>query len=111
MIGGIELGGTKCIVAVANNPLDIFEKKIIPTRGPTSTISDIVSFFSNYQISKLGMGSFGPLVLNSDSAEYGCLVAESKGGWKGINLVKELSKIDAHIIIDTDVNAAALGEY
>ena len=23
MIGGIELGGTKCVVAVANNPLDI----------------------------------------------------------------------------------------
>ena len=34
MIGGIELGGTKCVLAVANNPLDIIEKRIIPTKDP-----------------------------------------------------------------------------
>jgi len=111
VIGGIELGGTKCIVAVANNPLDIVEKKIIPTRDPSSTLADIVSFFSNFQISGLGVGSFGPLVLNSDSTEYGILVSESKKGWKGVNVVKELSNINSNISIDTDVNAAAIGEY
>ena len=57
------------------------------------------------------MGSFGPLVLDSDSIEYGLLVAESKKGWKGINIVKELSTINSNIVIDTDVNTAALGEY
>ena len=111
MIGGIELGGTKCIVAVANNPLEIVEKKLISTRDPSSTISDIASFFDNFQISGLGVGSFGPLVLDSDSIEYGLLVAESKKGWKGINVVKGLSTINSNIVIDTDVNAAALGEY
>ena len=111
MIGGIELGGTKCVLAVANNPLDIIEKRIIPTRDPYSTISDIISFFSNFKISRLGVGSFGPLVLNSASADYGLLVTESKKGWKGTNLVKEFSKINEDIVIDTDVNAAALGEY
>ena len=111
MIGGIELGGTKCVLAVANNPLDIIEKRIIPTRDPYSTISDICTFFSDFNISKLGVGSFGPLVLNSASADYGLLVAESKKGWKGTNLVKEFSKIIKEVIIDTDVNAAALGEY
>ena len=111
MIGGIELGGTKCIVAVANSPLDIIEKRVIPTRDPISTISDIISFFSDFKISGLGVGSFGPLVLNVDSAEYGLLVAESKKGWKGVNLVKELSTINSNIVIDTDVNTAALGEY
>ena len=111
MIGGIELGGTKCIVAVANNPLDIIDKRIIPTRDPASTISDIVSFFSGFAISGLGVGSFGPLVLNVDSAEYGLLVAESKKGWKGVNLVKELDVVNSNIVIDTDVNTAAIGEY
>ena len=111
MIGGIELGGTKCVVAVANNPLDIVEKKLISTRDPISTISDIVSFFSKFQISGLGVGSFGPLVLNSDSKEYGLLVAESKKGWKGVNVIKELSIINSNLAIDTDVNAAAIGEY
>lgn len=111
MIGGIELGGTKCVLAVANNPLDIIEKRIIPTKDPYSTIAEIVSFFSNFNISKLGIGSFGPLVLNSASADYGVLITESKKGWKGTNLVKEFSKINEEIAIDTDVNAAALGEY
>lgn len=111
MIGGIELGGTKCVLAVANNPLDIIEKRIIPTKDPYSTITEIVSFFSNFNINKLGIGSFGPLVLNSASADYGVLITESKKGWKGTNLVKEFSKINEEIAIDTDVNAAALGEY
>ena len=111
MIGGIELGGTKCVVAVANNPLDIVEKKVISTRDPSSTISEIVSFFTNFQISGLGVGSFGPLILNSDSTEYGLLVAESKKGWKGINVIKALSIINSNLVIDTDVNTAAIGEY
>ena len=50
MIGGIELGGTKCIVAVANNPLEIVEKKVISTRDPSTTISEIVSFFDDFQM-------------------------------------------------------------
>ncbi|MFL2941385.1 MAG: ROK family protein [Candidatus Poseidoniales archaeon] len=111
MIGGIELGGTKCLVAVANNPLEIVEKKLITTKDPISTISEIKSFFTNFQIARLGVGSFGPLVLNSGSKDYGLLVAESKNGWKGINIVKEFSKISTNIVLDTDVNAAALGEY
>ena len=111
MIGGIELGGTKCVLAVANNPLDIIEKKIVPTRDPHSTIADIESFFSNFKINRLGVGSFGPLVLDSVSADYGLLITDSKRGWKGINLVKEFSKINENIVLDTDVNAAALGEY
>lgn len=111
MIGGIEFGGTKCIVAVANNPLDIVEKKVIPTRDPKSTFSDIISFFNNFKISSLGVGSFGPLVLDSESIDYGLLVAESKKGWSGVNIVRELSSVNSNIFIDTDVNAAALGEY
>ena len=111
MIGGIELGGTKCVLAVANNPLDIVEKKIVPTRDPHSTIVDIKSFFSNFKINSLGVGSFGPLVLDSVSADYGLLITDSKRGWKGTNLVKEFSRINKNIILDTDVNAAALGEY
>ena len=111
MIGGIELGGTKCIVAVANSPLDIIEKRVIPTRDPISTIAEIVSFFSDFKISGLGVGSFGPLVLNVESTEYGLLVAESKKGWKGVNIVKELEIVNSNIVVDTDVNVAAIGEY
>ena len=111
MIGGIEFGGTKCIVCVAHNPLDIIERKEIPTRDPKSTFFEILSFFKNFKISSLGVGSFGPLILNSEAKDYGLLVAESKKGWSGVNIVKELSSISSNIFIDTDVNAAAIGEY
>ena len=45
MIGGIELGGTKCIVAVGNSPTDIVSKQTIPTRDPVSTFSQIRLIF------------------------------------------------------------------
>ena len=111
MIGGIELGGTKCVLAVANNPLDIISKKIIGTSTPEKTFSEIYSFFSNYPVEKLGVGSFGPIVLNSESENYGIIVAESKDGWKDVNVVNYLADICSDVSIDTDVNAAAIGEY
>ncbi len=111
MIGGIELGGTKCVLAVANDPLDIISKKIIGTSTPEKTFSEIYSFFSNYPVKKLGVGSFGPIVLNSESENYGIIVAESKDGWKDVNVVNYLADICSDVSIDTDVNAAAIGEY
>ena len=111
MIGGIELGGTKCVLAVANDPLDIISKKIIGTSNPEKTFSEIYSFFNNYPVKKLGVGSFGPIVLNSESENYGIIVAESKDGWKDVNVVNYLADICSDVSIDTDVNAAAIGEY
>ena len=111
MIGGIEFGGTKCIAAVAESPNNILIKKIILTKDPNSTFLDIISFFDDYEIESLGVGSFGPIVLDPESKDYGILVAESKEGWNGVNVVHSLSSITSNIILDTDVNAAAYGEY
>ena len=111
MFGGIELGGTKCILAVAESPTNIISKKTISTGHPEDTFSEIYSFFSDYSIKKLGVGSFGPIILNSKSKNFGTIVAESKDFWKGVNIFHSLAKICATISIDTDVNAAAIGEY
>ena len=111
MFGGIELGGTKCILAVAESPSNIVSKKIINTSYPENTFSEIYSFFSNYPVKKLGVGSFGPIVLNPESENFGIIVAESKDGWKGANVVNYLAEICPDVSIDTDVNAAAIGEY
>ena len=111
MLGAVELGGTKCIAAVANSPDNILFMKEISTKGPKSTFSEIISFFDSYDIKKLRIGSFGPLVLDSRAKDFGCLVSESKEGWNGVNVVQNLSIISPNISIDTDVNAAALGEY
>ena len=111
MIGGVELGGTKCVLAVAESPESVLNKRIIGTEDPKNTFKKINSFFDSYNIEKLGVGSFGPIVLNSGANNYGMLVSESKKGWNGVNVVDSLSSITSNIIIDTDVNAAALGEY
>tara|TARA_B000000557_G_scaffold43342_1_gene32143 strand:+ start:56 stop:889 length:834 start_codon:yes stop_codon:yes gene_type:complete len=111
MIGGIELGGTKCIVAVGNNPTDIVSKQTIPTSDPVSTLSQIRTFFDRYNVDSMGVGCFGPIVLDSNSEDYGLIISDSKVGWKGVNIFHELSSVSDNIRMDTDVNAAALGEY
>ena len=112
LFGGAELGGTKCILAVANNPLDIIGRTEIATGNPEETLRNIFNFFDNYELNSIGIGTFGPIILDFQSKNYGLLISESKKGWKGINLFKEFSSNSkARINIDTDVNAAAIGEY
>ena len=112
LVGGVELGGTKCVLAVAKSPIDILHRTVIPTGNPQKTLQGIFDFFSGYELNRIGIGTFGPVILDSESKNYGLLISESKKGWKGINLFKEFSSNSkAKINIDTDVNAAAIGEY
>ncbi len=112
MIGGVELGGTKCILAVAKSPTEIIKRKIISTERPDFTLPEIFRFFNNFEIESIGVGTFGPINLDTQSKEYGLLISESKKNWKGTNIFSEFSNnINAKISIDTDVNAAAIGEY
>ena len=112
LVGGVELGGTKCVLAVAKSPIDILYRAVIPTGNPQKTLQGIFDFFSGYELNRIGIGTFGPVILDSESKNYGLLISESKKGWKGINLFKEFSSNSkAKINIDTDVNAAAIGEY
>ncbi len=60
----------------------------------------------------IGIGSFGPIELNRESSNYGFVTSTPKPGWSTINiygLIKEELKIP--VGFNTDVNAAALGEY
>ena len=47
LYGGAELGGTKCILAVANNPLDIIVRTEIPTGNPL-----LIIFEKNLEVKK-----------------------------------------------------------
>ncbi len=111
MIGGIELGGTKCVVAVGNSPTEIVSKQVIPTADPSSTLSQVNSFFAKYSLDSVGVGCFGPIVLDTNADDYGLIISDSKIGWKGVNIFDELAPVSNNVRIDTDVNVAALGEY
>ena len=63
-------------------------------------------------ITALGVGCFGPLGLRPGSAEYGRLLDTPKRGWAGAAIVEPLSTaLHVPVALDTDVGAAALGEW
>lgn len=112
LVGGIEAGGTKFVCAVGDQFGKIIDKVSFPTEGPEETFSEVKKFFSKYSIEAMGVGSFGPIDLNIDSETYGTILNTPKIRWKNFDLMGKLkSDYQVPISLDTDVNAAALGEY
>jgi fructokinase len=116
VFAGIEAGGTKWVCMIANHPGDIRATTRFPTRQPGDTIGSAIEFIQD-QVSTLkdlraiGIGSFGPLDLKKDSNTYGHLTTTPKSGWANTDLINPFkSEFNLPIGLDTDVNAAALGE-
>lgn len=113
LVGAIEAGGTKFICGVGTEQGEILEQISIPTRGPEETLKDVVDFFKGKEIERLGIGSFGPIQVNKTQPDYGSLLETPKTIWKHYPLLKHLEghfPAGMPIVVDTDVNAAALGE-
>jgi fructokinase len=110
LIGAIEGGGTKFVCAVGYGSESTIAERRIETRAPQETIREIVAFFAAHPITALGIGMFGPLELR-DCDNRGSILATTKPGWKGFPFRQRLSEhLSVPIAIDTDVNAAAIGE-
>jgi fructokinase len=111
ILGAIEAGGTKFVCGIGNENGEIIEKISYPTTTPEETLQLVTDYFKDKQIEALGVGSFGPIDLNTESSTYGFITSTPKKHWKNVNLLGELKKhIDVPMAFDTDVNAAALGE-
>lgn len=111
MLGAIEAGGTKFVCAVSDNDLNIVEKITIPTTVPDETFSKVFELFDKYDLSAIGIGSFGPIDLNKESPTYGFITSTPKKNWKNTDFLSEFkNRYNIPIGWDTDVNAAALGE-
>jgi fructokinase len=113
IFGGIEAGGTKWIVAVGGGPDDIKATARIPTANPRETIARVAEFFAaNPPVAAVGLGSFGPIDLRPGSPTWGCITTTPKPGWPNTSIVSMLEEaLDVPVAVDTDVNAAALGEH
>ena len=116
LYGGIEAGGTKFICAVGSGPEQIISKTRIATTTPDETLEQVVHFFRPFAIertiSRIGVGSFGPLDLDPASGTYGSITATTKPGWSNTDIVGRLQR-DLEVIVsfDTDVDVAALSEF
>lgn len=117
LLAGIEAGGTKfnCVIARAQG--EILAECRIPTSQPSETLSACLAFFKEHQaslgeITALGIGTFGPVELNKQSPSYGCIKNTPKKGWSNTAIYRYFKEsMHIPVAIETDVNAAALGEY
>lgn len=111
MLGAIEAGGTKFVCAVGDEKGNIVDRIQIPTTVPAETMPKVVEFFNQYPIKAIGVGSFGPIDVNLESATYGNITSTPKPGWRDYPFVQSLrDAFSVPIGFNTDVNAAALGE-
>jgi fructokinase len=116
LYGGIEAGGTKFVCALGSCPDDLQDEVRFETTSPKETINRTLEYFKKQNLKEkllaIGIGSFGPIELNRKLSNYGFITSTPKPGWSNINicgLIKEELKIP--VGFNTDVNAAALGEY
>lgn len=115
--GGIEAGGTKFVCAIGRGPSSVVSSVQVPTTTPGETLGRVVDYFATQRASGLafdviGVGSFGPLDLDAGSRTFGHITTTLKPGWAGTDVVGPLrSKLGVSVVLDTDVNGAAYGEY
>jgi fructokinase len=112
-LGAIEAGGTKFVCAVGTSTGHLIHQVTIPTTSPEETLKQVIEFLRSHgrNLAAIGIGSFGPLELNPRSAKYGYITNTPKPGWSNFDLAGTIrNAFSVPVILDTDVNAAALAE-
>jgi fructokinase len=106
-LAGIEAGGTKFVCGVGSGPADLIRAEF-PTTTPEETLGRVSEFFKDFDIDSLGVGCFGPLDLT-----HGRITTTPKVVWRDVDIVERLRQATGiqKIVLDTDVNAAAMGEH
>lgn len=113
MIAGIELGGTKTVVATGTGDGVVNEEWRFPTTTPEETFNRAIRWLRERGTpSAIGVAAFGPLGVVPRHGNYGKLLATPKPGWADFSIIGALHECfpDAQLRIETDVNAAALAE-
>ncbi len=109
--GAMEAGGTKIISAVGTAEGEIIDSIEVPTLSPEETLPALVEFYKKYRLEALGIGAFGPVELHRESPDYGRVLNSPKKAWHDFNFYRYFrEQLDCEVVVDTDVNGAALGE-
>ncbi len=113
LLGAIEAGGTKFVLATGTANGKILTRQSIATTDPASTMAQARDWFAGQSsIAALGIASFGPVELDRQSPQWGHITETPKPGWSNCDLAGYFAgELGVPIGFDTDVNGAALGEF
>jgi fructokinase len=116
LIGAIEAGGTKFVLACGTGPDDLRDVERIPTTTPAETLARCVEYFKaaaqkHGPLAALGIGTFGPAGVDPSKPDWGFITTTPKPGWQQADMGAMLGKaLGIPVAFDTDVNAAGYGE-
>ena len=117
-IAAVEAGGTKFRAAVydrafaaADRALEPVAELRVDTTTPDETLAAVGDFLAGHDVSSLGIASFGPLIVDRASADYGSVAPTPKPGWTSAPILSTLrERLGVAADIQTDVEAAAVAE-
>lgn len=111
----VETGGTKILARLTDDDGRHLAQARWPTTTPQAAADAIVAFVRDAVPKSasltVGMAAFGPLLVDPRQPDRGRMLATTKPGWTGSNLRLDLARrLGAQVLVDTDVNAAAVAE-
>ena len=113
---GIETGGTKIVGRLVSSEGVMVAERRWATTTPPAAVSDLIAFVNDAvqpedRLIAVGIAAFGPLLIDPHHPDCGRMLGTAKPGWTDSNLRADLaSALGVPVMVDTDVNAAALSE-
>jgi fructokinase len=117
LFGAVEAGGTKFVCAIGDETGKILIEQRFPTTDPQATLGRMIDCLKRESaqlgpLAAIGVGSFGPVELRRDRANYGHILKTPKPLWTDADVLGSIAgEFSCPIAFDTDVNAAALAEH
>lgn len=115
LIASLELGGTKCIVSLAQDGRIVRTERVPTQQNPAETLNPLLDTLAVWAeempFEAIGVASFGPLGLDPSREDFGRILKTPKPGWSNFDVLGAVkARFTLPMGFDTDVGAAALAE-